>query len=70
MGLILLFKPGVLPNSFFFTKVTVDEITKMLEDLQGSKSTGLDGIPRCCRYYNCYVYCESVFGKGYNPMAM
>lgn len=38
MGLILLFKPGVLPNSFFFTKVMVDEITKMLEDLQGSKS--------------------------------
>lgn len=29
---------GVLPNSFAFNEVTVDEITKMLEDLQVTKA--------------------------------
>ncbi len=38
-------KQGVLPNSFSFAKVSVNQITKMLEELQVSKSTGLDNIP-------------------------
>ncbi len=38
-------KQGVLPNSFSFAKVSVNQITKMLEELQVSKSTGLDDIP-------------------------
>ncbi len=38
-------KQGVLPNSFSFTQVSVNQITKMLEELQVSKSTGLDDIP-------------------------
>ncbi len=72
MGLILLSdycrfysKQGVLPNCFSFAKVSVNQMTKMLEELQVSKSTGLDDIParflrdRFCRYYssNYYIYC-------------
>ncbi len=37
-------KQGVLPNCFSFAKVSVNQITKMLEELQVSKSTGLDAI--------------------------
>ncbi len=35
----------ILPNSFSFAKVSVNQINKMLEELQVSKSTGLDDIP-------------------------
>ncbi len=38
-------KQGELPNSFYFAKVSVNQIIKMLEELQVSKSTGLDDIP-------------------------
>ncbi len=38
-------KQGVLPNSFSFAKVSVNQMTKMLGELQVSKSTGLDDIP-------------------------
>ncbi len=35
----------MLPNCLSFTKVSVYQITKMLEELQVSKPTGLDDIP-------------------------
>ncbi len=38
-------KQVVLPNSFSFAKVSANQITKMLEELKVSKSTGLDNIP-------------------------
>lgn len=35
---VFILNKGVLPNSFGFNEVTVDEITKILKDLQVTKA--------------------------------